>query len=137
MLNDDEIVTSMQESDPVDDETDEGEDNNESSKGASNADAFPALETALEWSYSTTVAQENQGPCNEKMKVYNVSGFMYCMDRIQLSVIRTIAYPNGARSQLIRINDVLLYTEVYVIAACELVPENSLENFSKKKLQVV
>ncbi|GFV66077.1 hypothetical protein TNCV_2891471 [Trichonephila clavipes] len=37
LLNDDEIVTSMQESDPVDDETDEDEDNNykESSKGPS------------------------------------------------------------------------------------------------------
>ncbi|GFS62586.1 uncharacterized protein TNCV_1263361 [Trichonephila clavipes] len=51
MLNDDEIVTSMQEeSDPVDDETDEDEDNNnESSKGPSNADAISALETAMEW----------------------------------------------------------------------------------------
>ncbi|GFV48992.1 hypothetical protein TNCV_2164821 [Trichonephila clavipes] len=51
MLNDDEIVTSMQEkSDPVDDETDEDEDsnNNESSKGPLNADAFSALETAIE-----------------------------------------------------------------------------------------
>ncbi|GFV06136.1 hypothetical protein TNCV_1084101 [Trichonephila clavipes] len=48
MLNDDEIVTSVQEeSDPVDDETDE--DNNESNKGPSNADAFSALETAMEW----------------------------------------------------------------------------------------
>ncbi|GFV94743.1 hypothetical protein TNCV_3864661 [Trichonephila clavipes] len=38
-------------SDPVDDETDEDEDNNnnESSKGPSNADAFYALETAMEW----------------------------------------------------------------------------------------
>ncbi|GFV31262.1 uncharacterized protein TNCV_1640141 [Trichonephila clavipes] len=45
MLNDDEIVTSVQEeSDPVDDETDEDEDN----KGSSNADAFSALETAME-----------------------------------------------------------------------------------------
>ncbi|GFV51350.1 hypothetical protein TNCV_4687131 [Trichonephila clavipes] len=34
MLNNDEIVTSVQESDPVDDETDEDEDN-ESSKGPS------------------------------------------------------------------------------------------------------
>ncbi|GFX11634.1 uncharacterized protein TNCV_5142091 [Trichonephila clavipes] len=52
MQNDDEIVTSVQkESDPVDDETDEDEDNNnnESSKGPSNADAFSALETAMEW----------------------------------------------------------------------------------------
>ncbi|PRD31378.1 UNVERIFIED_CONTAM: hypothetical protein NCL1_23681 [Trichonephila clavipes] len=51
MLNDDEIVTSEQEeSDPVDDETDEDEyNNNESSKGPSNADAFSALETAMEW----------------------------------------------------------------------------------------
>ncbi|GFW56275.1 uncharacterized protein TNCV_1877951 [Trichonephila clavipes] len=52
MLNDDEIVTFVQEeSDPVDDETDKDEDNNnnESSKGPSNADAFSALETAMEW----------------------------------------------------------------------------------------
>ncbi|GFW27793.1 uncharacterized protein TNCV_766741 [Trichonephila clavipes] len=52
MLNDDEIVTSVQEeSDPVDDETDEDEDNNnkEISKGPSNADHFSALETAMEW----------------------------------------------------------------------------------------
>ncbi|GFU51874.1 hypothetical protein TNCV_3733811 [Trichonephila clavipes] len=31
------------------------------------------------------------------------------MDRIQFSVIRAIAYPNSDRSQLIRINDILLY----------------------------
>ncbi|GFW91150.1 hypothetical protein TNCV_1808711 [Trichonephila clavipes] len=39
------------ESDPVDDETNEDEDNNnnESSKGPSNADAFSALETTMEW----------------------------------------------------------------------------------------
>ncbi|GFT14805.1 uncharacterized protein TNCV_3482781 [Trichonephila clavipes] len=52
MLNDDEIVTSVQEvSDPVDDETYEDDDNNnnESSKGPSNADAFSALEIAMEW----------------------------------------------------------------------------------------
>ncbi|GFW77348.1 transposon Tf2-6 polyprotein [Trichonephila clavipes] len=49
MLNDDEIVTSVQEeSDPVGDETDENENNNESSKGPSNADSFSALETAME-----------------------------------------------------------------------------------------
>ncbi|GFY09271.1 hypothetical protein TNCV_775461 [Trichonephila clavipes] len=51
MLNDDEIVTSVQEeSNPVDDETEEDDDNNnESSKDPSNADAFSALETAMEW----------------------------------------------------------------------------------------
>ncbi|GFV91283.1 hypothetical protein TNCV_898021 [Trichonephila clavipes] len=51
MLNDDEIVTSVQEeSDPVNDETDEDEDNNnESSKCPSNADTLSALETAMEW----------------------------------------------------------------------------------------
>ncbi|GFW80849.1 uncharacterized protein TNCV_3779291 [Trichonephila clavipes] len=49
MLNVDEVVTSMQgESDPVDDEMDDDNNNNESSKGASNADAFSALETAME-----------------------------------------------------------------------------------------
>ncbi|GFY01425.1 uncharacterized protein TNCV_850331 [Trichonephila clavipes] len=53
MLNHDEIVISVQEeSDPVDDKTNEDEDinnNNESNKGSSNADAFSALETAMEW----------------------------------------------------------------------------------------
>ncbi|GFX29601.1 uncharacterized protein TNCV_4776731 [Trichonephila clavipes] len=50
MLNNNEIVTSVQEeSDPADDETDKDEDNNnESSMGPSNADAFSALETAME-----------------------------------------------------------------------------------------
>ncbi|GFW33422.1 uncharacterized protein TNCV_2795891 [Trichonephila clavipes] len=51
MLNDDEIVTSVQaESDSVYDETDEDEDNNnESSKGPSDDGAFSALETVMEW----------------------------------------------------------------------------------------
>ncbi|GFV70735.1 uncharacterized protein TNCV_2022991 [Trichonephila clavipes] len=52
MLNDDEIVTSVQEeSDHVDDKTDEDEDNNNnaSNKGPSNADAFSVLDTAMEW----------------------------------------------------------------------------------------
>ncbi|PRD26891.1 UNVERIFIED_CONTAM: hypothetical protein NCL1_36860 [Trichonephila clavipes] len=52
MLNDDEIVTSVQEeSDPADNETDKDEDNNnnENSKGPSNSDMFSALETATEW----------------------------------------------------------------------------------------
>ncbi|GFV36755.1 uncharacterized protein TNCV_2649981 [Trichonephila clavipes] len=51
-LNDDESVTSVQEeSDPVDDEADEdkGNNNNESSKGPLNANAFSVLETAMEW----------------------------------------------------------------------------------------
>ncbi|GFX31894.1 uncharacterized protein TNCV_3408091 [Trichonephila clavipes] len=43
-------MTSVQEkSDPVDGKTDGGEDNNESSKGSSSANAFSALETAMEW----------------------------------------------------------------------------------------
>ncbi|GFW37945.1 hypothetical protein TNCV_4631461 [Trichonephila clavipes] len=52
MLNDDEIVTSVQEeSDLVDDETDEHGDNNnnERIKGPSNAEPFSALETTMEW----------------------------------------------------------------------------------------
>ncbi|PRD35856.1 UNVERIFIED_CONTAM: hypothetical protein NCL1_10302 [Trichonephila clavipes] len=50
MLNDDKIVTSVQEeSDPVDDETDDDEDNNESSKGSSNAELLSALRIAMEW----------------------------------------------------------------------------------------
>ncbi|GFT82041.1 hypothetical protein TNCV_3909761 [Trichonephila clavipes] len=49
MLNYDEIVTSVQEeTDPVHDETDEDEDNNnESSKGPSNAHVLSALETTM------------------------------------------------------------------------------------------
>ncbi|GFW35875.1 hypothetical protein TNCV_1927061 [Trichonephila clavipes] len=54
-------------------------------------------------------------PCSEKTRVYNVSGFMYCMDRIRFLVIRTIAYPNGVRSQLIRINDVLLQRQTLAL----------------------
>ncbi|GFU91988.1 uncharacterized protein TNCV_192371 [Trichonephila clavipes] len=52
MLNDDEIVTSLQEeSNAVGDETEEDEDDNikESSQGHSNADALSALETTMEW----------------------------------------------------------------------------------------
>ncbi|GFT14476.1 uncharacterized protein TNCV_4004421 [Trichonephila clavipes] len=51
MLNDDEVVTSVQEeSNLVDDGTDDDADNNsESSKGPSNANAFSALETVMEW----------------------------------------------------------------------------------------
>ncbi|GFW34661.1 uncharacterized protein TNCV_952891 [Trichonephila clavipes] len=45
LLKDDEIVTSVQEEfASVHDETNENENNNESSKGPSNADAFSALE---------------------------------------------------------------------------------------------
>ncbi|GFX05647.1 uncharacterized protein TNCV_3435511 [Trichonephila clavipes] len=50
ILYDDEIVTPVQEeSDTVEDETEEDEDNNESIKGSSNADSFSALETVIEW----------------------------------------------------------------------------------------
>ncbi|GFX98273.1 uncharacterized protein TNCV_4909161 [Trichonephila clavipes] len=57
----------MEESDPVDDETDADEDsNNESSMAPSNADAFSVLETVMEWYeqqselFPATVAQENR-----------------------------------------------------------------------------
>ncbi|GFT96243.1 uncharacterized protein TNCV_3906831 [Trichonephila clavipes] len=52
MINDDEIVTSVQEeSDSVDDKTNEDEENysNKSSKGPSIYNAFSVLETAMEW----------------------------------------------------------------------------------------
>ncbi|GFX68575.1 uncharacterized protein TNCV_1799881 [Trichonephila clavipes] len=50
MVNDDEIVTSVQEkSDPIDDETDKNEANNESSKDPLSAGVFSALETAMQW----------------------------------------------------------------------------------------
>ncbi|GFV35698.1 hypothetical protein TNCV_1893081 [Trichonephila clavipes] len=60
------IVTSVQEeSDPVDDEIHEDEDNNnnESSKGPSNADAFPALETGMEW-----YGQQSEGRSPKKRR---------------------------------------------------------------------
>ncbi|GFV60084.1 uncharacterized protein TNCV_3886021 [Trichonephila clavipes] len=58
MLNDDDIMISVQEeSDPVDHETDEDEDNNNKvSKGPSKADVFSALEIAMEW-------QKQQSEC--------------------------------------------------------------------------
>ncbi|GFW75607.1 uncharacterized protein TNCV_4427901 [Trichonephila clavipes] len=43
------LWSSASKSHPANDETDEDEDNNESSKGPSNAVAFSALETAMEW----------------------------------------------------------------------------------------
>ncbi|GFT82566.1 uncharacterized protein TNCV_1633681 [Trichonephila clavipes] len=51
MLHDDEIVTDVkEESDPIEDKTDEDEDNNnENSKDPTNAGAYSALETAMEW----------------------------------------------------------------------------------------
>ncbi|GFV99284.1 hypothetical protein TNCV_1512561 [Trichonephila clavipes] len=47
-----------------------------------------------------------------------VSAFIYCMDRIRFSVIRTIAYPNGVWSQWIRINDILQYKKNGVRSWC-------------------
>ncbi|GFW82788.1 uncharacterized protein TNCV_3493581 [Trichonephila clavipes] len=70
MLNDDKILTYVQEeSDPVDDETDENENKNrnESSKGPSNADAFSALETAMEW-------YEQQSECGILIFLQTLSG---------------------------------------------------------------
>ncbi|GFU23569.1 hypothetical protein TNCV_1343551 [Trichonephila clavipes] len=65
-LNDDEIVTSVQESDFVDDE-DEDNNNDKSSKGSSNADVFCIRQsyrvvrtTIRVLSYSGTAAQVNQ-----------------------------------------------------------------------------
>ncbi|PRD19743.1 UNVERIFIED_CONTAM: hypothetical protein NCL1_56500 [Trichonephila clavipes] len=60
MLNDDEIVTYVQEeSDPVDEE-DEDNNNSKSSKGPSNADALSALETAMEWYEQQARAKSTQ-----------------------------------------------------------------------------
>ncbi|GFU51902.1 uncharacterized protein TNCV_3734081 [Trichonephila clavipes] len=154
MLNEDEIVTSMQEeSNPVDDELDEDEDNNnnESSKGPSNADAFSALETSMEW-------YEQQPECcptqllrlkrirelaakkrrcimvqQKKAIIFHNIGkiatfctyfasppstFPACNDfrysySIRFHILHgshsVLSYPNAARFQLIRINDILLY----------------------------
>ncbi|GFX30457.1 uncharacterized protein TNCV_3461081 [Trichonephila clavipes] len=80
MLNDDEIGTSVQaESNPVDDEMHGYDDNNnESSKGPSNAGVFSALETATEWYEQQSEFCPTQllllkkiRPCSRKTKVYN------------------------------------------------------------------
>ncbi|GFU77070.1 hypothetical protein TNCV_1701521 [Trichonephila clavipes] len=57
MLNDDVIVTSVQEeSDPADDEKDEYEENNnESSKGPSNADTFSAFRSGTNYNQSAVL----------------------------------------------------------------------------------
>ncbi|GFU21848.1 uncharacterized protein TNCV_3283291 [Trichonephila clavipes] len=93
MLNDDEIVTSVQkESDPVNDETNEDDhnNNNESSKGSTNADAFFTLETAMEW-----YEQHFEGCPTQLLLLKRISdiaakkrrlpGFIHYMDRIRFS----------------------------------------------------
>ncbi|GFT58091.1 hypothetical protein TNCV_722691 [Trichonephila clavipes] len=78
MLNDDEIVTSVQaEFGSVDDEMDKDENkNSESSKNSSNArdfcvrDSYRLVRTTIRVrTYSITAAQENQIPCSKKTKV--------------------------------------------------------------------
>ncbi|GFS85938.1 hypothetical protein TNCV_1219361 [Trichonephila clavipes] len=111
MQNDDEIVTSVQEeSDPVNDETKDNEDiSNESSKGPSIADAFSVLRDSygvvrtiiIVLLYSTIAAQENQAA---KKRRYTM-----CRFHILRGSHSNFGYPNSVRSQLIRINDVLLY----------------------------
>ncbi|GFT17260.1 hypothetical protein TNCV_4805881 [Trichonephila clavipes] len=93
MLNDDEIMTSVQEeSNPVDDKMDDDEDkNNERRKvhqmltrfqcwrqlllrtlTPSNVYSYGVVRTPIRvLSYTTTAAQENDRPCSEKTKVYN------------------------------------------------------------------
>ncbi|PRD19352.1 UNVERIFIED_CONTAM: hypothetical protein NCL1_57570 [Trichonephila clavipes] len=65
MINDEEIVTSVkEESDPVDDETDEYVDNN------NNENCYGVVRTIIRvLSYSTTAAQKTQRPCSKKTKV--------------------------------------------------------------------
>ncbi|GFT71605.1 uncharacterized protein TNCV_3020821 [Trichonephila clavipes] len=127
MLNNDEIVTSVhEESNPVDDETDEEDNNSESSKGPSNAGAFSALETTMEWheqqseccptqllllkrirDFATKKRRCTMVQRKKKVIIFHnkVSGFIYCMDRIR----SVFGYPNSIWSQLIRINDVRLF----------------------------
>ncbi|GFU40089.1 uncharacterized protein TNCV_4692891 [Trichonephila clavipes] len=80
MLNDDEIVTSVQEeSDPVDDETDEDDDiTTKVARVHQMLTSFCVRDshrvvgiTIRVLSYSTTASQENRRPCSEKTKVYN------------------------------------------------------------------
>ncbi|GFY17429.1 hypothetical protein TNCV_658421 [Trichonephila clavipes] len=69
--------------------------NNESSKGPSNADAFSALETAMEW-------YEQQSECYPTQllllkRIGNFAAKKRSMDRIRLSEqsrIRTVSDPN-------------------------------------------
>ncbi|GFX68565.1 uncharacterized protein TNCV_1799781 [Trichonephila clavipes] len=87
MLNDDEIETSLhEESDPVDDEMDEdeGNNNNESMRGPSNADSFPALETAMEW-------YEQQSECCPTQ--------LLLLKRIRDLVAKTKVYNGAAKNK--------------------------------------
>ncbi|GFX46980.1 uncharacterized protein TNCV_316031 [Trichonephila clavipes] len=110
MVNDDEIGTSVQE---TYDETDEDEynNNNESSKSTSKADTFSALEIALKGYEQQSECCPNQLQLLKRIieiKAKKRSTRFHILPG-SLSDIRTIAYPNGVRSQLIRINnDVLL-----------------------------
>ncbi|GFY10877.1 hypothetical protein TNCV_1123991 [Trichonephila clavipes] len=136
MLNDDGIVTSVQEdSDPVDDETGKDEDNNnDSSKGSSSS----ALETAMEWYEQQSegcpnqllLLKRNRNLAEKKNKgkiatfctyfAFSSSMFPGSDDfqyshSVRFHILHgshsVFGYPNGVRSQLIRINDVLLYVE--------------------------
>ncbi|PRD27924.1 UNVERIFIED_CONTAM: hypothetical protein NCL1_33982 [Trichonephila clavipes] len=76
MLNDDEIVTFVQEeSDPVDDETDEDVVSTTTKVARVHqmlTDSYGVVRTTIRvLSYSTTAAQENRRPCSDKAKVYN------------------------------------------------------------------
>ncbi|GFW42464.1 uncharacterized protein TNCV_240611 [Trichonephila clavipes] len=87
-----------------DDETDEDEDNNNSKsrQGPSNVDAFSVLETAMEGyeqesEYCPTqllLLKRIRDRVAKKPKLYNVSVFTYCMDRI-----RFFGYPNNHVSE--------------------------------------
>ncbi|GFV92448.1 uncharacterized protein TNCV_3950581 [Trichonephila clavipes] len=72
MLNDDEIVASVQEEfEHVNDETDKDQNNNECGSVLCVRDSHGMVPTTIRvLSYSTTASQENQIPCSEK-KVYN------------------------------------------------------------------
>ncbi|GFU98192.1 hypothetical protein TNCV_1584011 [Trichonephila clavipes] len=78
----------------------------------SNADAFSALETAME-SYEQQSAVLPNYCCSRESDIAAKNEGAQCVQFHILygsrSVIRTIAYPNGVRSLLIRMNNVLLY----------------------------
>ncbi|GFT34455.1 uncharacterized protein TNCV_4124471 [Trichonephila clavipes] len=109
ILNNDEIVTSvLEKSNSVNDETVEDEDyNNGSSKGPLNSDAFSALETAME-------GYEQQSECYPTRlqllkRVRDLAAKKRSYRFHMLHGSRSVfGSPNGVRSQLIRINELLL-----------------------------
>ncbi|GFV62114.1 uncharacterized protein TNCV_4109171 [Trichonephila clavipes] len=106
MLNDDEIVTSVEEeSDPVDDETDKDEGNydNENSKGSSNANAFSVIETAMEWYEQQSKCCPTQLLLLKRIEDLAAKGVQWYSENVRFHILHgshsVFGYPNNRVSE--------------------------------------